>query len=698
MPLTQSCAGWKKFCSHPLNFVGRFPSALVRVCQCLLGDYKAIKRTMHNDMEDALVIINNSIEGINNLDSINENMMRRDVILQNRGGFGAGFACDDEYDEEDYQYDDGMLYTDGRARLNARARRPEDAALDYSDRSALTDAELKRLKKREYNAAYKQRLLQRSREAAASGGSRKKSFGGARNGSANRSTPNVHPAVPGHGTAIITSGNISKKSESYLDQHYFNITKMSLNNLRKVYNTTHRHTSSNNRQWIMKMLIKAEDESLRLGKGSMLQKWLGDSTAAPAAPRGGGQGERAGVKKSLFDPMRQRSSPRDEEMKGSVAAGVSGMAGPAGDPDQKRMRNQAGGEAEAVPTDDCDGDLLITSVRPVDDTLERMVMTVGNTQRGAGYAAAHIDTPPSLIVHDRLHVQTCESPTVRTPVSGTHGKAGATFAEGWNNVSPRGLDREASTGAAAMAAAVSDGSLRAAKKARLAQSLMLPPPADDLGQGSPHGRVQVQTPEQQQWQARKQNEILKAPHADRSRRAGLTSQDDDGEHAAVDSGDDEKDDDDWVEQEAQTHGKLTRSSRGVGAGGKTRSSHQPARAAAGAAARTQTKARKGAKGARGGPRKRKVHHPWTSEECHALVDGVSRCGGGKWAEIKKLDAGALASRSAVDLKDKWRNLTKVTSNVLDPEKTGTATGRGKDVPVELLRRVQEILGAHASPA
>lgn len=39
--------------------------------------------------------------------------------------------------------------------------------------------------------------------------------------------------------------------------------------------------------------------------------------------------------------------------------------------------------------------------------------------------------------------------------------------------------------------------------------------------------------------------------------------------------------------------------------------------------------------------------------------GVEQCGGGKWADIKKLGYGVIAQRSAVDLKDKWRNLMRV---------------------------------------
>ena len=39
--------------------------------------------------------------------------------------------------------------------------------------------------------------------------------------------------------------------------------------------------------------------------------------------------------------------------------------------------------------------------------------------------------------------------------------------------------------------------------------------------------------------------------------------------------------------------------------------------------------------------------------------GVEQCGGGKWADIKKLGYDVISARSAVDLKDKWRNLMRV---------------------------------------
>ena len=47
------------------------------------------------------------------------------------------------------------------------------------------------------------------------------------------------------------------------------------------------------------------------------------------------------------------------------------------------------------------------------------------------------------------------------------------------------------------------------------------------------------------------------------------------------------------------------------------------------------------------------------EETEALVAGVEVCGNGKWADIKKLGYHAIDGRSAVDLKDKWRNLLRV---------------------------------------
>lgn len=53
--------------------------------------------------------------------------------------------------------------------------------------------------------------------------------------------------------------------------------------------------------------------------------------------------------------------------------------------------------------------------------------------------------------------------------------------------------------------------------------------------------------------------------------------------------------------------------------------------------------------ANGGTR-RKHHRPWTLREVMTLVEGVARCGGGKWADIKKLAFSNVGYRTAVDLK------------------------------------------------
>lgn len=53
--------------------------------------------------------------------------------------------------------------------------------------------------------------------------------------------------------------------------------------------------------------------------------------------------------------------------------------------------------------------------------------------------------------------------------------------------------------------------------------------------------------------------------------------------------------------------------------------------------------------ANGGTR-RKHHRPWTLREVMTLVEGVARCGGGKWADIKKLAFSTVGYRTAVDLK------------------------------------------------
>ncbi|KAK2077810.1 hypothetical protein QBZ16_004658 [Prototheca wickerhamii] len=90
---------------------------------------------------------------------------------------------------------------------------------------------------------------------------------------------------------------------------------------------------------------------------------------------------------------------------------------------------------------------------------------------------------------------------------------------------------------------------------------------------------------------------------------------------------------------------------------------------------------------------KKKHNPWSVEETRALVLGVRTVGPGKWAEIKRT-AGAqvvelLASRSAVDLKDKWRNLTRVAR--LPRAQLKARLAKGAEVPLDLVLEVKELL-------
>mmetsp|Transcript_32992 Transcript_32992/g.78286 ORF Transcript_32992/g.78286 Transcript_32992/m.78286 type:complete len:454 (+) Transcript_32992:167-1528(+) len=90
--------------------------------------------------------------------------------------------------------------------------------------------------------------------------------------------------------------------------------------------------------------------------------------------------------------------------------------------------------------------------------------------------------------------------------------------------------------------------------------------------------------------------------------------------------------------------------------------------------------------------KRKSNGPgyrfWSLEETCALVQGVEVCGGGKWAEIKKLCFPEIDLRSAVDLKDKWRNLTRIAA--MPPERVKIDKKREVTCPPELLAKVREL--------
>ena len=76
----------------------------------------------------------------------------------------------------------------------------------------------------------------------------------------------------------------------------------------------------------------------------------------------------------------------------------------------------------------------------------------------------------------------------------------------------------------------------------------------------------------------------------------------------------------------------------------------------------------------------KHHSPWSLEESTALVEGVAAAQGCKWTAIKAMAIPGLANRTAIDLKDRWRNLLALPSS----------SRRKQDVPQELLARVLQL--------
>ncbi|KAH8963082.1 hypothetical protein BDL97_05G134100 [Sphagnum fallax] len=102
--------------------------------------------------------------------------------------------------------------------------------------------------------------------------------------------------------------------------------------------------------------------------------------------------------------------------------------------------------------------------------------------------------------------------------------------------------------------------------------------------------------------------------------------------------------------------------------------------------------------ANGGTR-RKHHHPWTLHEVMTLVEGVAHCGGGKWADIKKLAFSSIGYRTAVDLKDKWRNLLRASRAQLYPPKQGERKKQfTAAIPDTLLAQVRELAAIQCQEA
>ncbi|XP_015865905.2 uncharacterized protein LOC107403503 isoform X3 [Ziziphus jujuba] len=99
--------------------------------------------------------------------------------------------------------------------------------------------------------------------------------------------------------------------------------------------------------------------------------------------------------------------------------------------------------------------------------------------------------------------------------------------------------------------------------------------------------------------------------------------------------------------------------------------------------------------AKGGMR-RKHHRAWTLVEVMKLVEGVSKCGAGRWSEIKRLAFASYSYRTSVDLKDKWRNLLKASLAQTPPD-DGINSRKHASVPIPapILLRVRELAEMHA---
>ncbi|XP_068335237.1 uncharacterized protein [Pyrus communis] len=94
--------------------------------------------------------------------------------------------------------------------------------------------------------------------------------------------------------------------------------------------------------------------------------------------------------------------------------------------------------------------------------------------------------------------------------------------------------------------------------------------------------------------------------------------------------------------------------------------------------------------AKGGMR-RKHHRAWTLVEVIKLVEGVSKCGTGRWSEIKRLSFASYSYRTSVDLKDKWRNLLKASVAQTPPD-DGINSRKHASVPIpaSILLKVRKL--------
>ncbi|PON96221.1 GAMYB transcription factor [Trema orientale] len=99
--------------------------------------------------------------------------------------------------------------------------------------------------------------------------------------------------------------------------------------------------------------------------------------------------------------------------------------------------------------------------------------------------------------------------------------------------------------------------------------------------------------------------------------------------------------------------------------------------------------------AKGGMR-RKHHRAWTLVEVMKLVDGVSKCGAGRWSEIKRLAFASYSYRTSVDLKDKWRNLLKASITQTPPDEgMNSRKHAAVPIPAPILLRVRQLAEMHS---
>ncbi|KAK4267225.1 hypothetical protein QN277_024034 [Acacia crassicarpa] len=97
-----------------------------------------------------------------------------------------------------------------------------------------------------------------------------------------------------------------------------------------------------------------------------------------------------------------------------------------------------------------------------------------------------------------------------------------------------------------------------------------------------------------------------------------------------------------------------------------------------------------------GGMRRKHHRAWTLAEVVKLVEGVSRCGAGRWSEIKRLSFASYSYRTSVDLKDKWRNLLKASSAQAASDEGMNSRKHGTvPIPEPILVRVRELAGKNS---